>query len=267
MTYKQLHDDIKKRLKDDAGAYCFYLLDKPLPLIGFDEGDVPEETERAHAAYSERIISGEPLQYVFGYTYFYGLRLDCSPGVLIPRPDTEILVEEAVKTLPRNAFFADLCCGSGCIAAAVLSARPDTEALCLDISDKALDLTETNLKKCGCSGRAEIKRFDVFGGWDGLPTLDCILCNPPYINAADMEKLPENVRREPETALYGGKDGLDFYRRIISASEGRFNSGTHIIFEIGYDQGDALRGLCPGCVIKKDYSGNDRICIIDKRSQ
>ena len=261
MTYKELYKDIKK-LGDDDAAYCRYLLDRSLPELRQDESGVPEDTAAKHAECVKRLRDGEPLQYIFGYAPFYDTELYCGPGVLIPRFDTEILVEEAIKTLPQNAYFADLCCGTGCIAAAVLKHRPDTAALCLDISDTALSYTERNLGKYGLTDRAEIRKFDVFSSWDSLPPLDAILCNPPYINEKDMKSLPENVKKEPFEALYGGKDGLDFYRRVLSASKGRFRRGTRIIFEIGYDQGAALKELCPGCEIKKDYSSNDRICII-----
>jgi release factor glutamine methyltransferase len=263
MTYEYLYGEIKSVLGDGARAYCQYLLDKNPEELLFDKREVPDDLLSKHAEYSERIRTGEPIQYVFGYAPFYDLYIDCAPGVLIPRFDTEILAEEAIKTLPENAYFADLCCGTGCIAAAVLKHREDVFALCLDISDKALECTEKNLKKYGLEGRAETRKFDVFSSWDGLPPLDAILCNPPYVNAKDMKTLPENVKKEPSEALYGGEDGLDFYREIIKKSKNHFKDKTHIIFEIGYDEADALRKLTDGkCVIKKDLSNNDRVCII-----
>lgn len=263
MNYKELCAEIKTELKDDARAYCRYLLDKNPEELLFDENEVPDGVLLKHAEYLKRIKEGEPIQYVFGYTPFYDMYLNCSPGVLIPRFDTEVLVEEAIKTLPQNACFADLCCGSGCIAAAVLKHREDMRALCLDISDKALELTEKNIKKYNLQSRCRIQRFDVFGSWDNLPRFDAILCNPPYINAADMKTLPDNVLREPREALYGGEDGLLFYREILKKSKNHFKSTPHIIFEIGYDQADGLRGLTDGkCKIKKDLSKNDRLCII-----
>ena len=263
MNCKELCGEIKAALKDDSRAYCQYLFGKNPEELAFDKADVPEELLSEHAEYLKRISAGEPLQYVFGYAPFYDIYIDCAPGVLIPRFDTEILVEEAIKTLPDNAYFADLCCGTGCIAAAVLKSRPDTRAYCLDISDKALDLTEKNLKKYGLFDRATVKKFDVFGDWKDLPRFDFILCNPPYINKKDMENLPENVKREPYEALYGGEDGLDFYREIIKKSKNHFTGSPHIIFEIGYDEADGLRELTGfKCEIKKDLSGIDRLCII-----
>ena len=99
--------------------------------------------------------------------------------------------------------------------------------------------------------------------WDGLPKVDSILCNPPYVTEAEMADLPDNVKKEPAQALYGGADGLDFYRRILQASKDIFNGLPHIIFETGYKQANDLRRLTNDkCEIKKDLSGNDRVCII-----
>lgn len=263
MTYRQLYKEIKKRLGDNAQAYCRYLLDRPLLELSIDDGEIPSDVLAIHKNAAERIENGEPLQYVFGYAPFYDLYIDCGPGVLIPRFDTEVLVEEAIKTLPQNAVFADICCGSGCIAAAVLNSRKDTRAVCVDISDTALYYTKKNLEKYGLSDRASVIKHDVFDSWDHLPEFDCILCNPPYITKAEMAELPENVKKEPQNALYGGEDGLDFYKRIINVSKDRFKNGAYIIFETGYRQADALRELtCGKCEIKKDLSGNDRVCII-----
>lgn len=262
MTYRQLYKNIRSRLKDDASAYCRYLLDRALPELSIDDNDVPEELLEKHKAAAEKAERGEPLQYIFGFAPFYDLLIDCGPGVLIPRFDTEVLVEEAIKTLPQNAVFADICCGSGCIAAAVLNSRKDTRAVCIDISDVAIKYTKENLKKYGLSDRAELIKFDVFDDWDGLPKFDCIICTPPYITKAEMEQLPENVKKEPVEALYGGEDGLDFYRRVLAASKNRFKGEPHIIFEIGYRQANGLRALTNNkCEIKKDLSDNDRVCI------
>jgi release factor glutamine methyltransferase len=263
MNYKELCGEIKAALKDDFRSYCQYLLDKNPKELLFDNADVSDEVLSKHTECLKRINAGEPIQYVFGYAPFYDLYIDCAPGVLIPRFDTEVLVEEAIKTLPQNAYFADLCCGTGCIAAAVLKHREDTKALCLDISDKALEMTGKNVKKYGLQSRCNIQRFDVFGDWSGLPRFDSILCNPPYINAKDMKTLPDNVKKEPYEALYGGEDGLDFYREIIKKSKDHFKGLPHIIFEIGYDEADGLRELTGfKCEIKKDLSNNDRLCII-----
>ena len=263
MTYKQLWDDMSARLGDEAPAFCWYLLDRSFSDVRSDGNEVPDECVNRYGECITRVLSGEPMQYVFGYTPFYDLQIVCRPGVLIPRYDTEVLVGEAIKTLPPGAVFADMCCGSGCIAAAVLRHRPDTRAVCCDISEEALSLARDNFEKYGLADRARVFRFDVFGSWESFPLIDALLCNPPYISAADMEKLPENVRREPAIALYGGEDGLDFYRVIIEKSKRCFKGPAHIIFEIGYDQGAALTGLSPHpCTIKKDLSGNDRVCII-----
>ena len=246
MTYRQLYGQIKSRLGEDAGAYCRYLLDRALPELLIDDNKVPEDVLEEHDKAIGRVEAGEPLQYVFGHAPFYDLEIDCGPGVLIPRFDTEALVEEAIKTLPQDAVFADICCGSGCIAAAVLNGRKDTRAVCADIRPSVASISSLGKVMCRL-----------------CPKVDCILCNPPYITASEMKELPEDVKKEPFEALYGGEDGLDFYRRIMQASKDHFKGVSHIIFEIGYRQADALRQLTGGkCEIKKDLSDNDRVCII-----
>ena len=129
MTYKQLYGEIRSELGEDASAYCLYLLNRPLPELQIDDNEVSAELLEKHNDAVRKISDGEPIQYVFGFAPFYDLMIDCGPGVLIPRFDTEVLVEEAIKTLPQNAVFADICCGSGCIAAAVLNNIPFFAAL------------------------------------------------------------------------------------------------------------------------------------------
>lgn len=262
MTYSQLWEDAYRRIGGEAYAFCRYLFDRTAPDLKLDKSEADEQAVKKYAEYMSRVENNEPMQYIFGYMPFYNIDIDCAENVLIPRYDTETVVEEAIKTIPHNGLFADICCGSGCIAAAVLYNRPDLHACCYDVSDDALALTDKNVRKYGLQNRCRIEKFNVFDSWDEIGVFDCIISNPPYIRTAELAGMPENVKREPALALDGGADGLDFYRRIICASKGHFRKERHIIFEIGYDQAKDIQSISGACTIKKDLSGNDRAAII-----
>ena len=266
MTYSRLYRQIKSLIGGEANEFCRCLFKREPSDIRFDERDADEETAENALALCKRIRDGEPMQYIFGFAYFYGLEIICRQNVLIPRSDTETAVGIAVKTLPQGAVFADICCGTGCIAAAVLKNRPDLYAVCADINPDAVSLTKLNLEKYGLSDRAEVISFDVFCDWSSLPCFDAVICNPPYIKTKDMEALPDNVKREPYEALCGGEDGLDFYKRIITAVGKRLAAKTHIIFEIGYDEARDLERLAEEAglfyELYKDVSGNDRVVVL-----
>lgn len=224
-----------------------------------------EELERAAAA----VDGGEPLAYVIGEWYFYGLTFKLDRDCLVPRPDTEHVVEKAISLLPPGGLFADLGCGSGCIALSILKERPDVRAILCDISQGALDMARQNAADLGVNDRADFILGDMRR--DILPpgeAFDAIISNPPYIRTDVIPTLSEQVRREPALALDGGRDGLDFYRAILDVYPARLAHDGHIIFEIGYDQADDLRRLCAErsfvCEIFCDYGGNDRVAVIKR---
>ena len=266
MTYSRLYLQIRAIIGGEANEFCRCFFGREPSDIRFDETEADEKTANKALSLCRRISEGEPMQYIFGYAYFHGLQIICKENVLIPRMDTETVVDIALKTLPKNAVFADMCCGTGCIAAAVLHGRQDLHAVCIDVNEDAVNLTEKNLEKYALRERAEVIRFDVFDDWSKLPDFGAVISNPPYIKAIDMEILPDNVKREPYNALYGGSDGLDFYKRITKAAKERLKQNTHIIFEIGYDEAEdvsaigAENGLEAETV--KDLSGNDRAVIL-----
>lgn len=209
-----------------------------------------------------RLENGEPLAYIIGEWYFYDETYKVTPDCLIPRPETEHLVEWLIKNLPENACFADLCTGSGCIAISTLVHRKDVTAVALDISEKALKIAKENAKLNGVSDRISFICGDVLGCSPlGEQKFDAIASNPPYIQSAVIDTLSEQVKNEPRIALDGGSDGLDFYRVLFDRLRSNVLDGKPIICEIGYDQGEILKELF-GCQIMKDYSGNDRIAIL-----
>lgn len=206
----------------------------------------------------KRAVSGEPLGYILGAVPFCNEEYFVEEGVLIPRADSELIVEKAVELIPEGSHFVDICTGSGCLGISVLCARPDLTASLLDISPVSERVARKNIFANGVDARCEFRRFDLFH--DKLPKCSAIIMNPPYITASEMKELPVNVAREPFIALYGGEDGLDFYR--FAASSESFKNKL-LIFEIGYRQGNDLVELFGGGTVEKDLCGNDRAFVVN----
>lgn len=216
----------------------------------------------------ERRCEGYPLQYLIGEWDFCHESYEVGEDCLIPRADTELLVEKAVKLLPAGARFLDLCTGSGCVAISTLCARPDTTATAVDLFERTLALAERNAKRNGVANRVEFLKADVLqgipstlgGGWNA------ILSNPPYIRTDVMPTLQKEVQHEPAAALCGGEDGLDFYRAILERWKDALTPSGFFLFEIGYDQKDAL--ICLGqkygfsTTVWQDLGGNDRVVLL-----
>lgn len=245
---------------------------RDIALIQEKYGD-GEESEKA----LKKVISGEPLAYVLGEWYFYGLTFRLNSDCLIPRPDTEHIVDAAIKLIPKNGIFADLCTGCGCIAISVLKNRPDLKAYALDISDKALEAAEENAKANGIASgrlrdgnRLELIAADIFRYCPENQEPDAVISNPPYIKT-DVIPTLETVKHEPVIALDGGKDGLDFYRHILKLYKNVLKKNGFFIFEIGYDEGQDIIKIAREnqmrCSITKDYGGNDRTAIISGLSE
>lgn len=206
--------------------------------------------------------SGEPLQYVLGKWDFYESEFYVGRGVLIPRPETEELVEEAVKSAGfYNApVIYDLCAGSGCIGISVAKAVPDAKVYCIEKSTEAFEYLKKNSQNIS---NVIIINDDINNDID-LPDADIIISNPPYIKSSDMDALQAEVRLEPAIALDGGIDGLDFYRIINDKWSGKIKKGGTLLLEIGSDQGDDIKKVLSNfsnVTVKKDIYKNDRIVI------
>jgi len=210
-----------------------------------------------------RRLAREPLQHILGEAYFFGERYFVSRDCLSPRADTELLVEEACRTLPEGALFADLCTGSGCIALALLSARPDLSAIAVDVSEKALAMARKNADALGLSARVEFVCCDLLADGLPFPMPEYILSNPPYIRTDVIPTLAPELAYEPTLALDGGDDGLVFYRTFLD----RF-APARFYFEIGFDQKDAViaLGTKKGYYARalRDAGGCDRLVILEK---
>lgn len=217
--------------------------------------DVPERLDKLLA----RRRGYEPLQYILGEWSFYGLPFFTRPGALIPRQDTETLVEEAIRFLQGRALpkALDLCCGTGCIGV-TLAKRAGAEVVFSDISGECVSLAKENAERNGVNGT--FIRADLFSGVEGM-RFDLICVNPPYLTAEEMLELQPEVRFEPETALFGGESGLDFYRRIAMDHTRFLEPGGALLMEIGCAQGEAVKGLFPGSRVIKDVNGKDRVVL------
>lgn len=212
-----------------------------------------------------RIAKNEPLQYVIGKTEFYDTNIKVKPGVLIPRPETEFLVDEVIKRISDNDQFEDVLdigTGSGCIATAISKALPDTEVYGIDISAEALKIAKENAEANGT--QAKFKRMDILTEVPGKK-FSAVVSNPPYINQSEYARLDENVvRYEPATALTDNSDGLTFYRRLSEIMPEILDSEGFFALEIGYGQADEVcRLFAPKFVLEliKDLAGIDRIII------
>jgi len=220
----------------------------------------------------KRRCEREPLQYLLGEWEFYRQTYTVSPDCLIPRADTELLVEEAIRRLPQGARFADLCTGSGCIAISVLAERTDTQAFALEKFPATLALAKKNAERNGVLDRFSPICADVLDTPPALPRLDAILSNPPYIATEVIETLSPEVKREPRAALDGGEDGLLFYRAILDAYAPLLTPDGFVLFEIGYDQGDALVALGKAhgfshVEILRDLGGCDRVAYLSHTTE
>ena len=223
--------------------------------------------ENERQSLRSRIENGELSAYVFGKKYFYRSYFEINGDCLIPRPDTERVVEAVVSLLPNGGIFADLCTGCGCIGLSVLLDRKDAEAVLIDISRGALEAAQKNAVALGVSERATIQASDIMECDDIDGTYDIIVSNPPYLRTDEINEYPA-LAAEPRIALDGGCDGLDFYKRIISAFKKNLKKDGIFVFEIGYTQAEDINTLagCQGfdCEILKDYGGNDRVAILRK---
>ena len=211
-------------------------------LIAHADEVVDTEGEQAFAALAERRRRGEPIAYILAKREFYGLEFQVTRAVLIPRPETELLVELALARIPENTTqrVLDLGTGSGAIAVALAKARPQARLTAVDVDYAALSIARANAKRHGVSVRF------FCGDWFGaLPgeRFDLIVSNPPYVAAGDPHLGLGDVRFEPQRALLGGADGLDCIRAIVASALAHLNPGAWLLFEHGYDQAAACRAL------------------------
>jgi len=212
--------------------------------------------------YADRLLTGEPLDYILGNTDFCGVKIKVDKRVLIPRFETEVLATEAVGFVKdrAGARVLDMCTGSGCLAA-YIARNADAEVVAADIDDGALAVAKTNLERLGVT----LVKSDMFENIDG--EFDLIVTNPPYVRTFEIDGLAPQVTAQPRIALDGGEDGLHFYRIIADSAGAHLKRGGAIMAEVGYDQAAdvcALFGKIGKCRIIKDLDGKDRIVVCEK---
>ncbi|MBF0510946.1 MAG: peptide chain release factor N(5)-glutamine methyltransferase [Candidatus Omnitrophica bacterium] len=223
--------------------------------------------------FKARRLAGEPLQYILGVWDFMGLELSVNSSVLVPRPETEQLVEQAIKIQGelQKVNILDLGTGSGNIAIALAKFVPAAHVISIDISSQALDVAKCNAKKHGVDDRIKFIKADILkedlAKILGPVSFDLIISNPPYIPSGQMSSLPQDVQKEPGLALDGGEDGLDFYRAIIKWTPYLLRKGGCLMMEFGDGQSEALKKIVcrdarngvPSIEIIKDLAGRERV--------
>lgn len=270
MNYRKLYETGKDRLEkagiQEAALDARLLLEEVCgtdrnTLLVHGDRAVTEEEETQFRIFIERRSTHEPLQQITGWQEFMGLRFSVTEDVLVPRQDTEILVEEVMRYLRDGMEILDVCTGSGCILLSLLRYSNGCRGVGCDISEKALAVAGQNAKELGIS--AQFIQSDLFESIEGR--FEYIVSNPPYIRKDMIPTLMEEVRdHEPLIALDGGEDGLDFYRKITREATEHLYSGGMLFFEIGYDQGEAVKLLMEEegyeeVTVSQDLAGLDRV--------
>ena len=259
ITYNDLYLDVRRQLRE-SGVEASTL--EARELVCFGTGKSREELQRDGGLYAspelerqvrelvERRLAGEPVAYLIGEWEFYGLPLDLSNDVLIPRPDTEVLAEQAIEYCGEigECRVLDLCAGSGCIGLAIGAQVPLARVTLGEISDAALKICRQNIRRNGLSGRVVPLRMDAMEKPDkSLGEFQCVVCNPPYIPRGDIDSLDSSVKDyEPRLALDGGEDGLDFYRSISERWRDCLTPGGRLYFEVGIGQADEVLRIMRG---------------------
>ena len=222
------------------------------------------EVEKSARELVKRHLAGEPVAYLIGEWEFYGLPLDISKEVLIPRPDTEVLVDQALPYVQSlgNCRVLDLCAGTGCLGIGIRHFVPSASVTCVEKSPQALQYLQANVHGTGVQAKAA----DVLQYWRELmpQSVQLIISNPPYLTGAEMQALMPETAHEPAMALDGGTDGLDFYRAIAAHYRDIVCPGGWLVFEIGCAQRADVMEICrqngwQQVQARKDYGGNDRV--------
>ena len=256
ITYNDLYLDVRQRLRE-SGVEASTL--EARELVCFGTGKSREELQRDSRLYAspereaqvrrlvERRMAGEPVAYLIGEREFYGLPLDISQDVLIPRTDTEVLAEQAIAYIQTlgECRVLDLCAGSGCVGLAIASQSPQARVVLGEIDDSALKICRQNIRRNSLSARVMPIQMDAREKpARSLGEFQCIVSNPPYIPTGDIAGLEASVRDyEPHMALDGGADGMDFYRSIAEQWKEALTPGGRIYFEVGIGQADAVLRL------------------------
>jgi release factor glutamine methyltransferase len=270
-----LNDAGVPEARRDAGSLLSFVLGKDRTfLISHAEDPLDDESFVRFQQSVERRATGEPLQYITGVQDFHGREFRVTPDVLIPRPETELLVEVAIGLLGETSepFICDVGTGSGCIAVTLLCELRRARAVAVDKSEAALEVARLNADNQSVLDRVEFAVSDCFSALDPRQHLfDMVVSNPPYVSAAMMAGLQREVRdHEPLVALSPGPDGLSVIRRLMLEAPAFLKPEGHLIMEIGFDQGEAVQNLVDEDVwqlreVKPDLQSIPRIVVLRKK--
>ena len=258
----------------EAGSLLSFVLGKDRTfLISHAEDETDENSFVRLREFVERRAAGEPLQYITGVQDFYGREFRVTPDVLIPRPETELLIEAALQIVGDTApFICDVGTGSGCIAVTLLCELSNARAVAIDKSLPALEIAKINAQKHSVAERAIFVVSDCFNSLDSRDyEFDLIVSNPPYVAERALEGLQREVRdHEPRIALSPGGDGLSVIRRLIDQGPSFIKTNGYLLMEIGFDQGEAVERLVSGSAwslseLRPDLQGIPRIVVLQKR--
>lgn len=270
MVISELVRETAKSLSDNARFEAELIVMSAVGInrtqLVLDSGrDVTEEQREKVSEMVKRRQSGEPLQYILGECEFMSLDFYVESGVLIPRSDTETLVEAVIEKTDenKNMKILDICTGSGCIGISTAHFRSSAYVDLIDISDKAIEIAKKNIVRNNVQSRVKVQKMDILNEYPS-EKYDIVVSNPPYIETEVIDTLQTEVKNhEPRLALDGGEDGLIFYRRITGIAPEILKKGGMLAFEIGYNQGKAVSALmgknfCDVRIIQ-DFSKNDRV--------
>lgn len=274
MTIFEAYNNIKKELKNagidddvfEAKQIIKYITGyNNSQILSNYSNELTEFQKNNLTAIMKQRLIHYPLQYILGRWDFYGRSYKVGPGVLIPRQDTETVIDVCLEVLKdaEKPKILDICAGTGCIGLTLAAETENSSVTLLEKYEEAARYLRENIKN-NAPENAKLILADVFDGAAKDEKYDLIVSNPPYIKAEDIKNLQAEVKYEPETALAGGKDGLDFYRFIAKEYKECLRSGGALVFEIGFDQGEAVKALMEAegfndIKIVKDYSENDRV--------
>ena len=260
ITYNNLYMDIRQIFHDaglegatlEARELVCYASGKTREQLARDGRlYVPQMVEEQVRQLVQRHLDGEPVAYLIGEWEFYGLPLDISESVLIPRADTEVLAQQAIAYLRtvEECRVLDLCAGSGCVGLAIASQVKHAHVVLGEVNEGALRICRQNVRRNGLTGQVMPFRMDALEKPPAqIGEFDCIVCNPPYIPTADIAGLDGSVRDyEPHLALDGGADGLDFYRSVSEKWRSAMHTGAYLFFEVGIGQENEVLRIMRGC--------------------
>jgi release factor glutamine methyltransferase len=260
--------------RGEAGLLLMHVLncDRTF-LIAHSDESLADNARKQFRSLVDRRAGGWPLPYLTGHQEFYRLDFEVTPDVLIPRPETELIVEVTLamvkdQTAPK---FADIGTGSGCLAVSLLHELAGARALAVDASPAALLVAQRNAERHRVGGRLRLVHSDLFSAIDEAEVFDVIVSNPPYVPAGDLPTLQREVQKEPRSALDGGPDGLTFVRRLLTEAPPFLKEGGYLVFEIGAGQANPVESLIDrrsweSIELRTDLQGIPRTVVLRKRS-